>query len=223
MEQFTGKFRAHKNGPPSHDPPAGNGKVTKRPRESRVCNPCRKSKLRCDRAQPCGSCMRRDEAEACYYGPPAAKMDTTRHVAAEDRLLHLEATVRQLMQNQTFSQASALPGDNRSLSNPVGPRPTPGHALPGQPREPVLGVDQLRIEPVESIDDASYVGSTHWVRPYFTPACIESRAELLGFVFEAILKARSAPSLTRHPRTAHANMPTVGRPRRYPRVKRDLG
>ncbi|CZR58897.1 related to transcription activator protein acu-15 [Phialocephala subalpina] len=151
MNNFIGKFRAHKTGSPSQDP---SGKVTKRPRESLVCYQCRKSKLRCDRGQPCSSCGRRGEGEACSYRqPPILRLDSNLHAAAEDRLLRLESTVRQLMQTQASPQTS-FQSDNGVLpARPVAP------ATPNLPREPALGLDQLQGEQV----DARYVGSTHWM------------------------------------------------------------
>ncbi|KAK9320542.1 hypothetical protein V1517DRAFT_329144 [Lipomyces orientalis] len=56
FSSFTGKFRARRNTLQE----SSAAKVTKRYRESLACNQCRKSKLRCDRAQPCSSlCQKR--------------------------------------------------------------------------------------------------------------------------------------------------------------------
>ncbi|KAJ4113952.1 hypothetical protein NW768_011482 [Fusarium equiseti] len=40
----------------------------KRPRRRLSCEPCRNSKLRCDRQQPCSSCRRREQESECTYG-----------------------------------------------------------------------------------------------------------------------------------------------------------
>lgn len=131
---YTGKFRAHKPG--LHDSSAG--RVVKRNRESLVCNQCRISKLRCDRAQPCGSCIKRDEAAACSYQKPIIGNESTRRVPAEDRLMHLEAMVKELMQ----SRASP-----KSMTPPV------------QPHDPVHSTSHADED---DNDEIRYVGSTHW-------------------------------------------------------------
>lgn len=144
FSSFTSKFRARKDS--SHESLAT--RVTKRPRESLVCNQCRKSKLRCDRGQPCNSCFKRDDAAACSYQQPAgSRVDTTRHAVAEDRLLHLESLVKDLMQNQAFAQSR----------NDVISTKTP--APPELPHYPAEVVDQPRSE---QVDNKRYVGSTHW-------------------------------------------------------------
>ncbi|CVL07114.1 uncharacterized protein FMAN_15270 [Fusarium mangiferae] len=41
----------------------------KRPRKRLSCEPCRVSKLRCDRRQPCSACRRRERESACTFRP----------------------------------------------------------------------------------------------------------------------------------------------------------
>lgn len=42
------------------------------------CEPCRKSKLRCDHAAPCGRCIRRRRVDQCFYHPnPLTKVGLT--------------------------------------------------------------------------------------------------------------------------------------------------
>ncbi|KZV62266.1 hypothetical protein PENSPDRAFT_618134 [Peniophora sp. CONT] len=53
-------------GPPT-DPPAA-----KRQRKAINCEPCRASKLKCDRNRPCSSCVLRGTTSACYQGADAA-------------------------------------------------------------------------------------------------------------------------------------------------------
>ncbi|KAB8079468.1 hypothetical protein BDV29DRAFT_164481 [Aspergillus leporis] len=59
ISRFTGKFRARIEPSALHETLAA--KVTKRQRASLVCDQCRKSKLRCDKGQPCSSCVKRHE------------------------------------------------------------------------------------------------------------------------------------------------------------------
>ncbi|KAJ5206604.1 Transcription factor [Penicillium cf. griseofulvum] len=44
--------------------------IRRRPRECKTCLPCRASKVRCDRNQPCGNCTKRNFT--CSYGRPAS-------------------------------------------------------------------------------------------------------------------------------------------------------
>lgn len=145
ISTFTGKFRAHKGS--SYK--LSTGGVTKRPRDSLVCSPCRNSKLRCDRGQPCTSCIKRDEAAACTYQRATGLVaDNSLHAVAEDRLLHLESMVKELMQNQPSTRAGTYPISAKIL------------APPDLPRHLAETADQPRSAQVD--DSARYVGSTHW-------------------------------------------------------------
>ena len=131
FSSFTGKFRVHKEAP--HQRTA---KVTKRPRESLVCNQCKRAKLRCDRRHPCSSCTRRNEAALCSY--QRTSPGSSHSATAEERLAHLESLVKDLMQD---------PNLGRSENNNT---PVEGHSV-GDP-----GVADQRM------DEGRYVGSTHW-------------------------------------------------------------
>ncbi|KAF4633507.1 hypothetical protein G7Y89_g4612 [Cudoniella acicularis] len=141
MSNFTSKFRAQKIG--SHE---STTRVTKRPRL--VCNQCQKSKLRCDRGQPCGSCIKKDEAAACtYQRPTGTRTDINHNVMAEDKLLHLESLVKQLMQNQ----ALPLSGNDTISTNTA------------SPHERISGLTETVDGPRgEQLESARYIGSTHW-------------------------------------------------------------
>ena len=142
LSSFTGKFRVHSN--------TSNGststRVTKRTRPSLVCNQCRKNKLRCDRSQPCGSCVRRDDADACSYHPSSsANSELSRQAMAEDRLMQLEVTIKQLMQNQAAAQPQA------SLTPPE---------IPLESFE--SSVENAHEFSNDGNGTTRYVGSTHW-------------------------------------------------------------
>jgi hypothetical protein len=143
FSSFTTKFRAQKNG--SHESPAT--KVIKRPRLT--CNQCQKSKLRCDRGQPCGSCVKKDEAASCSYQRlplPVSRIEVSRNVTAEDRLLHLESTVKKFIQSQAVKS-----GSNGIYAEHV--------ALPEGHDAATKAVDEL---PGDQTGNTRYVGSTHW-------------------------------------------------------------
>ncbi|KAK5062934.1 hypothetical protein LTR84_005010 [Exophiala bonariae] len=140
ISAFTGKFRASKG--VVYESPA---KVIKRPRDSLVCNQCKKSKLRCDRGHPCSSCVRRDEAARCsYHRSSTSATENTRQTVAEEKLVHLESIVKELMQTQ--------PGAHRlhaeSIAKPITP--------------PAVLQDIVQTESQTQIESYEYVGSTHW-------------------------------------------------------------
>ncbi|KIW97071.1 uncharacterized protein Z519_02463 [Cladophialophora bantiana CBS 173.52] len=121
-------------------------KVTKRPRESHVCTQCKRAKLKCDRSQPCGSCVKRGDAAICNYlrvssnAMRGGDIHGNRHSVAEDRLLHLESLVKLLMENQASAQA----GKDAALTNLA---------------TPLVGPSEAQHEETNL---ASYVGWTHW-------------------------------------------------------------
>ncbi|KAH7311030.1 hypothetical protein BKA65DRAFT_441412 [Rhexocercosporidium sp. MPI-PUGE-AT-0058] len=135
ISKFTSKFRL--NGPVPPSP----GKVSKRLRL--VCNQCKKAKLRCDRAQPCGTCVKKEEADSCTYQQQTSTT-TGRNSLAEDKLQHLESLVTQLIQ----SQSSAVPSSD-VISNVVDVSSDSRHG--GYVSGETLGEGP-----------ESYVGSTHW-------------------------------------------------------------
>ncbi|KAE8150452.1 hypothetical protein BDV25DRAFT_154466 [Aspergillus avenaceus] len=128
FSRFTGKFRARSAPGILHD-----GKVTKRPRASLVCDQCKRSKVRCDRTQPCSHCVRELGPHACSYGRAVSSGgDSDRQVAVENRLARLESLVKTLM----HGRESMVSGGCGTLSKSSGGG--------------------------EKADAAEYVGSTHW-------------------------------------------------------------
>ncbi|KAK0727272.1 fungal-specific transcription factor domain-containing protein, partial [Lasiosphaeria miniovina] len=67
----------------------------KRTRVLLSCAPCRTSKLKCDRQQPCGQCVKKVRADGCTYAPRPEKSKPARSMAA--RLKRLEGMVRGMM------------------------------------------------------------------------------------------------------------------------------
>lgn len=64
--EFTGRFRLPVV---PHNPPRA---IFKRNRQIVSCIPCRLRKLRCDRKQPCASCLRRQDQPVCQFVSDAA-------------------------------------------------------------------------------------------------------------------------------------------------------
>lgn len=54
--------------PTSPSTPASGRAQKRRPRKPLSCDPCRHSKLRCDRQLPCNTCLKRGWQESCAYG-----------------------------------------------------------------------------------------------------------------------------------------------------------
>lgn len=141
FSSLTSRFRAYRTGPQE----SLTSKVVKRPRLA--CNQCQRAKLRCDRGQPCSSCLKKGEATICVYQQlPGPRSSTSRNVVAEDRLKHLESLVKQLMDNKVSDQAgNNIPEADISVPN-------------GSRNPPEAGNEEFSKHP----EDTRYVGSTHW-------------------------------------------------------------
>lgn len=71
----------------------------KRTRILLSCAPCRYSKLKCDREQPCGQCAKKGRLDLCVYAPkPEKKRPAAKGMAA--RLRRLEGMVRGMMDEE---------------------------------------------------------------------------------------------------------------------------
>ncbi|OQU99624.1 Fungal Zn2-Cys6 binuclear cluster domain-containing protein [Cladophialophora immunda] len=150
MSDFTGLTGRFRSVTKNNVQDSTRAKVIRKPRESYVCTPCKQAKLKCDRNQPCGSCVKRGDNVLCNYprlssSTRGGNTDSNRHSVAEDRLLHLESLVSQLMENQASARASR----HTAPVKPVLPPPVApfGDASGGHHEEP---------------NSATYVGSTHW-------------------------------------------------------------
>ena len=110
---------------------------TKRTRVLLSCAPCRGSKLKCDRATPCGQCTKRGRPDACAYAPrPEKPGRPAKSMAA--RLKRLEGMVRGMIDadgNPIIASADAPPGTTgpmgagapaaQGLTTPASPPPPP--------------------------------------------------------------------------------------------------
>ncbi|ROV89674.1 hypothetical protein VSDG_08097 [Cytospora chrysosperma] len=103
---YTSVFRLT----PPNDP---HRKVIKRNRQVVSCVPCRTRKLKCDRQQPCSSCVKRSDVASCrFFGTP--NPSGASHVPSpvpktemQARLLKLEALVNNLRDQPEPDVASA--------------------------------------------------------------------------------------------------------------------
>ncbi|KAF5631230.1 hypothetical protein F52700_6935 [Fusarium sp. NRRL 52700] len=116
-----------------------------RQKRSRVllsCAPCRNSKLKCDREQPCGQCSKKGRASQCAYAPKPERKRPAKGMSA--RLKRLEGMVREMMDSE-----GAAPGTQASTG--VGAGLANGTAT---------GPD-VQGHVVHSKKGATYVGATH--------------------------------------------------------------
>lgn len=156
--------------------PTTNG-VQKRNRVLLSCGPCRASKLKCDRLQPCTQCVKKSRAEGCQYAPKPEKRRPAKGMAA--RLKRLEGMVRNMMEGG----ADEVPG-----------RPPPSGAadlgVPGQATAAAIEArSPAKEEGVEMAGQVvshgertttTYVGATHFMAILEDVSCSTRRSPLVS-------------------------------------------
>lgn len=117
------------------------------------------NRLRCDRAEPCGTCVRRGLATSCAYvrsstqgslpNPPTV-VDTI-----TDRIGHLEQLVTSLVENSKNPNASAS-----ERVAPLGSMlpPSPGQSASGDMFHTRNSSEYIRVDNNET----TYAPRTHW-------------------------------------------------------------
>ncbi|KAH8702172.1 hypothetical protein BGW36DRAFT_112681 [Talaromyces proteolyticus] len=91
------------------------------------CTPCKRRKLKCDRARPCDNCVKRSEAETCVYPANGSTgRDQTRESRkTKKRIERLESLVMELLDkgaqnHESFSDGPATSeSDGHSQSQPL--------------------------------------------------------------------------------------------------------
>ncbi|KAK9425899.1 hypothetical protein SUNI508_12792 [Seiridium unicorne] len=120
------------------------------------CNFCRKRKLRCDRKQPCESCVKLGQAATCSFpfpqlqrtqghGPVDPGIQNTFH----GRIDHLESLVRSLVEKQQDKTATLNPRNKEAFK------------ATASDDEEVLTHNFGRIN--LQVHESSYVESNHWM------------------------------------------------------------
>ncbi|KAF5021656.1 hypothetical protein F66182_6314 [Fusarium sp. NRRL 66182] len=110
-----------------------------RQKRSRVllsCAPCRNSKLKCDREQPCGQCAKKDRAAQCAYAPKPDRKRPAKGMSA--RLKRLEGMVREMMETEGADVRNSSTISNGSMAGP-----------------------EVQCHVVHSERATTYVGATH--------------------------------------------------------------
>ncbi|KAM4056163.1 fungal specific transcription factor [Hirsutella rhossiliensis] len=118
---------------PGDDPsPSHPAQRQRRIRALLSCGPCRASKLKCDRVQPCGQCARRDRLDLCVYAPkPAARKTKPPPRGMSSRLQRLEGMVRSIMDAGGPGASGESEARERDGQGSEAPPPVRGHVVRG--------------------------------------------------------------------------------------------
>ncbi|OAL52701.1 hypothetical protein IQ07DRAFT_470356, partial [Pyrenochaeta sp. DS3sAY3a] len=168
--QLTCKFRVAG----THNLRAEPERGIKRQRQTLTCRRCQTSKLRCDKARPCGSCIRHDGGASCSYVnlPHGSSKSPT-----EDRLARLETMVSQLL--QASSGPGSLPksmvppeslGNHVRVDDGIGVG-TSKVRYPTVVEEIMGNLHQLRLE-LQNTDDQSELETSTVNGQYIDDECI---------------------------------------------------
>ncbi|OTB07767.1 hypothetical protein M426DRAFT_8366 [Hypoxylon sp. CI-4A] len=126
------------------------------PQRTRVllsCAPCRSSKLKCDRATPCGHCLRKGKPDSCLYSPRPEKHRPPKSMAA--RLKRLEGMVRRMIETDGSVSRNSLEKD---AAHEV---PTGGLVVQGERAQSYVGGTHA-MAMLEDIEDLkSYFEDTY--------------------------------------------------------------
>ncbi|RYP01167.1 hypothetical protein DL764_006290 [Monosporascus ibericus] len=132
----------------------------KRTRVLLSCGPCRNSKLKCDRATPCGQCLKKGRPDACVYAPRPQKQKPAKSMAA--RLKRLEGMVREMIDTDV-----ALPTSAAGMGTEAGAAAIAGVAGPGAGVGTTTPPDETAVDAggliVQGQKATSYVGATHFM------------------------------------------------------------
>ncbi|KAK9233794.1 fungal-specific transcription factor domain-containing protein [Lipomyces kononenkoae] len=134
------------------------------------CTLCRRRKLKCDRRQPCETCVRRGLSLSCTYVPFHSK-EPERHdqrqvgpagtSAIQDRIGQLETLVTSLMNNlQRSNPPRAISGEKHDSPNPSSAVAAPElvYNFNQEPSPLADSVGRISLDSTETV----YVESAHW-------------------------------------------------------------
>ncbi|WXC62718.1 hypothetical protein SNK03_008549 [Fusarium graminearum] len=127
--------------PNDNEQPSTSEARQKRSRILLSCAPCRNSKLKCDREQPCSHCDKKGRASQCTYAPKPERKRPAKGMSA--RLKRLEGMVREMMDSEGTLQTEVPIAVNSS-------RVTNGVTGP-----------EVQGQVVRGDKTTTYVGATH--------------------------------------------------------------
>jgi hypothetical protein len=88
--------------------------IAKRNRVLLSCAPCRNSKLKCDRKEPCSQCEKKTRIDQCVYAPkPVKKKPPAKNMTA--RLKRLEGLVREMMETEQAPKPQDKGSENSAV------------------------------------------------------------------------------------------------------------
>ncbi|KAH0371689.1 hypothetical protein KCU65_g1799, partial [Aureobasidium melanogenum] len=141
LSNFTSVFASNIN----------KNRVAKRNRRPLSCLSCRDRKLKCDRQQPCSTCIKRADSSNCLYSSIPTNKDsrprTLNNEAAATRLQKLEDMVNGLMHAAPMSTFATTPPSSTTsprIDAPAYPELCAGGHLSQQGNQ------------------VNYIGGTHW-------------------------------------------------------------
>jgi hypothetical protein len=103
-------------GPPGFEQPKTQP-VVKRTRVLLSCAPCRISKLKCDRQQPCSQCLKKGRADACAYAPkPQKPVPAPRSMTARLKYAKHFVILSSPFSAEETCRADTFPGASRPWS-----------------------------------------------------------------------------------------------------------
>ncbi|XEU96550.1 hypothetical protein FSHL1_001835 [Fusarium sambucinum] len=125
-----------------------------RQKRSRIllsCAPCRNSKLKCDREQPCSQCDKKGRPLQCTYAPKPEKKRPAKGMSA--RLKRLEGMVREMMDSENTVQAEGSSPVSRSkVTNGVTGPEVQGQVVRGEKTITYVGATHC-MAMLEDIED----------------------------------------------------------------------
>ncbi|KAF5676195.1 fungal transcriptional regulatory n-terminal [Fusarium heterosporum] len=112
------------------------GMPHKRPRKRLSCEPCRISKLRCDRQQPCSACRRRERESACSFRRSRDRVINTTTISEDESASHVYGSSACLLPPENAVTTANTADDSRHPAPPTIQRPaTNTHSVPASGRD----------------------------------------------------------------------------------------
>lgn len=129
------------------------GVQKQRNRAQLSCTPCRQSKLKCDRQEPCSVCIRKGRASSCTFPAPAVRV---KPVNMQAKLRHLESLVKDVMAGQPKSPSKSSTDQIPALQGAAKLKATDANHI-----------KQYEIDSRTSLDAQSvdYVPSSEYIAP----------------------------------------------------------
>lgn len=113
----------------------------KRSRAAKSCEQCRRRKVRCDLASPCGACIRSRASLACYYGNERVDASPPRESLGESEHVCLPATIQG---PDALSRVQPQQPNRETDYRPIARGPEVEHALQ-ELTEKVQKLEQLAL------------------------------------------------------------------------------